>query len=304
MDTVASNTIRIDVEHRGNQQVIAACLLTGESGAAIVDPGPASALPVLKRKLAQCGLSVADLNAILLTHIHLDHAGATGTLVAENPRIGVFVHERGAPHMAQPDKLLASAQRLYGEEMDRLWGEFRAVPAENLNILKGGERIRAGGRAIEVEYTPGHASHHVTYFDSSNGLAFVGDTAGIRISNRKYIVPPTPPPDIDLETWGKSLDRILSRKPSKLFLTHFSTAEPVEVHLAELRERLARWAEMVRETLSGGADDAGRASQFAQNVLTEMRGQLSEQDATRYAKGAGLDLCWAGLARYWRKRGT
>lgn len=302
MDTIAPNTFRIDLEHQGNAQVIAACLLTGNGKAAIVDPGPTSALPTLKRKLLQHGLGIAHLDAILLTHIHLDHAGATGTLVAENPRLRVFVHEFGAIHMARPERLLASAQRLYGDKMEKLWGEFRAVPQENLNALKGGERVRTAGRELEVEYTPGHASHHVSYFDASTGLAFVGDTAGIRIANRPFIVPPTPPPDIDLYAWGKSLDLIRARKPARLFLTHFGVAEPADAHLQELRERLTSWAERVRKTLEGGEDDAARARQFSESVLAEMSAQLGEQDAVRYAKGAGLELCWMGLARYWRKR--
>ncbi len=302
MDTVAKDTIRIDVEHMGNPQVIAACLLKSEGGSAVVDPGPSSALPTLKRKLAQCGLSVAQLDAILLTHIHLDHAGATGTLVAENPRLRVYVHERGATHMAQPDKLLASAQRLYGGEMERLWGEFRAVPPQNLHVLKGGERIHAGGRTLEVEYTPGHASHHVSYFDESTGIAFIGDTAGIRIANRPYIVPPTPPPDIDLELWGKSLDLILARKPAKLFLTHFGAAEPIDEHVAELRERLAQWAGMVRESLKNNLDDTARANEFAAAVQVDLQKKFSAPESAQYVKGAGLDLCWMGLARYWRKR--
>ena len=302
MQTIASNMTLIDVEHLGNAQVIASCLLTGNGGAALVDPGPASALPTLKKKLAQHGLSVANLNALLLTHVHLDHAGATGLLVAENPRLRVYVHERGAPHMADPAKLLDSARRLYGAEMDRLWGEVRAVPVENLHALTGGEQIRAGGRSFEVAYTPGHASHHVTYFDDSDGIAFVGDTAGIRIANRAYIVAPTPPPDIDVELWGRSLDAILARKPARFFLTHFGVAEHVAEHVAELRERLAHWARLVRETLQSGEDDATCANKFATQVLAEMRQHLPEQDAERYAEGAGLDLCWMGLARYWRKR--
>jgi glyoxylase-like metal-dependent hydrolase (beta-lactamase superfamily II) len=302
MDAIAANTFRIDLEHQGNAQIIAACLISGESKTAIIDPGPTSALPTLKRKLAQRGLGIAHLDALLLTHIHLDHAGATGTLVAENPRLRVYVHERGSIHMANPDKLLASALRLYGDKMDTLWGEFRAVPKENLQALQGGERIHAGGRELEVAYTPGHASHHVTYFDASTGLAYVGDTAGIRIANRPYIIPPTPPPDIDLAAWSKSIDLIRSRKPAQLFLTHFGVAEPAEEHLTELRERLTVWAEMVRKTLGQGADDAERARLFARDVLADMSAKLGEQDATRYAKGAGLELCWMGLARYWRKR--
>lgn len=302
MEVITDNTIRVDVEHLGNPQVIAACLLSGKGEAAIVDPGPTSALPTLQRKLAMLGMSFADVGHLLLTHIHLDHAGATGTIVAENPRIRVAVHERGAPHLAHPGKLLESARRLYGEEMDRLWGEFRAVPEENLQALKGGEKIQAGGRSLEVEYTPGHASHNVSYFDYSSGIAFVGDTAGIRIAGRPFVAVPTPPPDIDLELWNKSIGLVGSRKPARLFLTHFGTAEPVAEHLAEVRERLQQWAALVRDTLRDDADDAMRASRFADKVLEQMKHQLTETEATRYAKGAGLEMCWAGLARYWRKR--
>ena len=157
-----------------------------------------------------------DVTALLLTHIHLDHAGATGSLVRENPALRVYVHERGAPHLVDPSKLLASASLLYGDAMERLWGEVSPVPASALTVLKGGERIEEGGRQLEVAYTPGHASHHVSYFNADTGIAFVGDTGGIKIVENGYVLPPTPPPDINLEAWDESLRTIEAWRPDTL----------------------------------------------------------------------------------------
>jgi glyoxylase-like metal-dependent hydrolase (beta-lactamase superfamily II) len=304
VENIAPKTTLIDVEYLGNSKVIAACLLEGDGQKAVVDPGPTSAVATLRSKLDQMGIGVAGLDMILLTHIHLDHAGATGTLVRENPRIRVYVHERGARHMVDPARLLESAQRLYGAEMERLWGEFLPVPAANVCALAGGERLSLGSRQLEVVYTPGHASHHVSYFDGATGLAFVGDTSGIRIANAQTILPITPPPDIDLDSWAKSLEQIQARRPERLFLTHFGPGDrPVE-HLAELRERLEEWSIAVRESLKEGENDAERAAQFAQQTTTKLMRHLSEPDAKRYARGAAFELCWYGLARYWRKRGV
>jgi glyoxylase-like metal-dependent hydrolase (beta-lactamase superfamily II) len=304
VENIAPKTTLLDVEYLGNPKVIAACLIEGEGSVALVDPGPTSALPTLRKKLDQLGLGVAGLDTILLTHIHLDHAGATGTLVRENPRIRVYVHERGAPHMVNPSRLLESAQRLYGAEMDRLWGEFLPVPLANITALGGGERLNIGGRELEVAYTPGHASHHVTYFDTATGLAFIGDTSGIRIANAPIILPITPPPDIDLEAWARSWELIRARRPERLFLTHFGVADGVGEHLETLREQLEEWSVAVRDSLKNGEDDAERAARFAQQVTEKLKRRISERDAQRYAKGAALELCWYGLARYWRKRGA
>ncbi len=303
MQEIAPKTTLIDVEYLGNSKVIAACLLKDERNAAIIDPGPGSALSTLRTKLDQSGLGVKGLDTILLTHIHLDHAGATGALVRENPRIRVYVHQRGAPHMIDPTKLLDSARRLYGDQMDRLWGEFLPVPTANVCVLAGGEQLNIGGRQLEVVYTPGHASHHVSYFDSVNGVAFVGDTTGIRIADGEAILPITPPPDIDLEAWAQSWQSIRERKPERFFLTHFGAAGHTNEHLEELRERMEEWSVAVRDSLSHGENDAQRAAQFAQEITTKLKRLLSEGDANRYAKGAALELCWYGLARYWRKRG-
>src|SRR5713101_4600905 len=304
MEKIAPNTTLIDVEYLGNPRIIAACLLEGQGNVALIDPGPSSSLAKLRSKLDLLGLGVKGLDTILLTHIHLDHAGATGTLVRENPRLRVYVHERGAAHMIDPAKLLSSARRLYGEAMERLWGEFLPVPAENVSALAGGETLNIGGRQLEVVYTPGHASHHVSYFDAAEGLAFVGDTAGIRIANALTILPITPPPDIDPEALAKSWELIQKWRPERLFLTHFCAADHIGEHLARLREGLEEWSVAVRDSLKNGQDDAERAKQFAQHVTTKLKRHLSEQDANCYARGAALELCWYGLARYWRKRGV
>jgi glyoxylase-like metal-dependent hydrolase (beta-lactamase superfamily II) len=302
VEDIAANTTLIDVEYLGNPEIIAACLLEGGGNVGIIDPGPGSTVGTLRKKLDQIGVGVKGLDSILLTHIHLDHAGATGTLVKENPRIRVYVHERGAPKMIDPTKLLDSARRLYGDQMDRLWGEFLPVPAENVCALAGGERLSIGGRQLEVVYTPGHASHHVSYFDMATGLAFVGDTAGIRIANGQTILPITPPPDIDVEAFAQSWEKIRQRGPERIFLTHFGPAGRVHEHLDELRERLEEWSVAVHESLKEGESDAGRAAQFTRQVTAKLKQHLSERDASRYVRGAAIDLCWYGLARYWRKR--
>jgi glyoxylase-like metal-dependent hydrolase (beta-lactamase superfamily II) len=269
---------------------------------ALVDPGPSSALPVLRRELERAGIAMADVTTLLLTHIHLDHAGATGTLVRENPRLRVFVHEKGAPHMVDPAKLLASATRLYGDAMDRLWGEVRPVPTEAITMLTGDESVSAAGRDLEVAYTPGHASHHVSYFDRDAGVAFVGDTAGICIVPGGYVLPPTPPPDIDLEGWRGSLTRIERWGPATLFLTHFGPVAPVGAHLREFADHLAMTARLVKVSLAQDGDDAAREAWFAREIKRELRRQMNDADAQTYEVAGRFDLNWRGLARYWRKK--
>jgi glyoxylase-like metal-dependent hydrolase (beta-lactamase superfamily II) len=303
-EKIAAHTTLIDLEYLGYPRIIAACVCEGPASIAIVDPGPERALGTLRAKLAEMAIGIKDLDAILLTHIHLDHAGATGTIVKENPKIRVYVHERGAPHMAEPAKLLSSAQRLYGDRMERLWGEFLPVPKENIHALAGGERLKVGGRELEVVYTPGHASHHVSYFDRTTGLAFVGDTAGIRIADSVVTLPITPPPDIDLEAWRKSWQEIRARKPERLFITHFGPATRVEHHLQELEKGLEEWSAWVRASLANGRSDDENARLFEEHVERKIREKLTETEAREYVVGAGLGLCWSGLARYWRKRAS
>lgn len=297
------NTIDIlDTKWVGRPRSIAAALLLANGHRALVDPGPESTLGTLREQLRAHALSVADLDAILLTHVHLDHAGASGALVRENPRLAVYVHERGAQHMADPAKLLASAARLWPNDLQRLFGKTLAVPAENLRVLQGGETLRLGGRKVDVVYTPGHASHHVSYLDDAEGVAFVGDTTGIRIENGPYILPATPPPDIDLSIWESSFAAILGRRPQRLFLTHFGYSEEPAAHIAEFRERLHRWAEVAADVLREAPDDAAAQQAFVSRSRAEMEQRLGVEEAEHHAFTAGLDLSFLGLARYWRKR--
>jgi glyoxylase-like metal-dependent hydrolase (beta-lactamase superfamily II) len=270
----------------------------------LIDPGPASTLSTLESELAARGVSIADLDAVLLTHIHLDHAGATGSLVRKNPGIKVYVHSKGAPHMADPTKLLSSAVRLYGERMERLYGEFLPVPAGNLHALNGGETLRFDGCELRVLYTPGHASHHVTFFDTSEKVAFVGDTAGICVEGNPFILPATPPPDIDLELWNTSLDAIAELQPKRLFLTHFGFSDHPDRHIELYRGCLRRWSDLVERLISTTNDETQSVAAFSEAVNAETARILSAEEANHYVFNGALELSWAGLARYHRKRAS
>ncbi len=301
MTTLASGLSFIDLVFQGHPRAIATGVIQGASGVALVDPGPTSCLLALESGLERQGLQLRDVTHLLLTHIHHDHAGATGTIVRRYPLVKVMVHERGAPHMAEPQKLIASATRLYGDDMDRLWGEFAAVPPSNLTVLHGGERIEAGGRTFDVAYTPGHAAHHVSYFDPASRVAFVGDTAGVCV-DRGYVLPPTPPPDIDLDLWQGSVELIEKWSPDTLFLTHFGPVTDVRPHLRALLEHLQMTAERVRLSLGEPGSDEERTRRFVAWIRVELRRGMSESQAASYESAAPFALLWLGLARYWRKR--
>jgi len=295
-------TTVLDTHWLGRPRSIAAVLLESGGHRAILDPGPASALPALRAHLAERGLSVANLHAILLTHIHLDHAGATGALVKENPELEVYVHKAGMVHMADPSKLLASAERLWPGQLSLLFGETVPVPFSNLRLLKGGETLALGSRNLHVIYTPGHASHHVSYFDASDGTAFVGDTAGFRIDGQPLAVPLAPPPDIDLEIWNASLDAIVARRPDRLLLTHFGYTENPSAHIAEYRQNLHRWAALAGEILRCKPEERAALEAFVAAATAEIQQRLSNADAEHCLFNVGLNLTWLGLARYHRKR--
>jgi glyoxylase-like metal-dependent hydrolase (beta-lactamase superfamily II) len=270
----------IDLLHLGTERVIG-CFQVGD---VLIDPGPGSCLPTLIEALGD-----ARPKALLLTHIHLDHAGASGALVERWPDLEVYVHEVGAPHLIDPERLMASAQKLYGEDMDRLWGEMLPVPEGQLRILQGGETLLDG--SFEVAYTPGHASHHVSYLHE--GIAFVGDTGGVRITSHTLTVPPTPPPDIDLEAWHESIARIAAWSPKKLAMTHFGATEDVAAQLQELDRRLDDWAELARTV--------DRES-FIATVRERIEEAAGAELLTAYTQAAPPEQLYAGLDRYWRKR--
>ena len=276
----------IDVMHLGRPHVIGCWEVDG----ALVDPGPESSIETVI-----AALGGEQPRAVLLTHIHLDHAAATGALVRRWPGLEVYVHERGAPHLIDPTKLLASAQRLYGGDMERLWGEIVPVPAANVTVLEGGESVFG----MRVAYTPGHASHHVCYLHEESGTAFVGDVAACRIPPSSLNMPPTPPPDIDVEVWEESLDRVAAWSPQCLALTHFGAVEDdVPGYLAAARDRLR--------------EEAGRAKEMAQDdyeadlqrrIRAQMEGEgLGEETIAELLQAVPTAYQWRGLDRYWRKR--
>ena len=293
----------VDVHFLGRPHAIATAVVSGAGEHALVDPGPTSCLERLEEGLHARGVRLDEVTHLLLTHIHLDHAGAAGTIVKRHPHIQVLVHERGAKHMIDPGKLLESATRLYGNDMGRLWGEFLAVPASNVRVLTGGERVSVAGRTFEVAYTPGHASHHVSYFDPSSGVAFVGDTGGVCIDGG-YILPPTPPPDIDVEAWEQSARTIERWQPRTLFLTHFGpSALPPATHLHTLIDHLHTTSGIARTILAEEGTGDEQALRFAERIRQEMRGHMTEAQLASYGVAAPFEMLFPGLARYWTKKG-
>src|SRR5436190_23922575 len=250
---LASGLDYVDLNFLGRPEIIATGILHGPAGVALVDPGPATTVAHLTASLEKKGIRFEDVRQILVTHIHLDHSGGVGSLLETHPHIEVIVHGRGAPHLADPSKLVASAGRLYAQDMDRLWGEVKPVPAKNLRVVEGGETLTVVGREIKVEYTPGHASHHVSYLDTAARVAFVGDTAGIRKGSGNYVMPPTPPPDIDLEAWRASGEKILAWDPDTLFLTHFGPHHGARQHFQAMFENIDSWSFTVRRLLADTA---------------------------------------------------
>jgi glyoxylase-like metal-dependent hydrolase (beta-lactamase superfamily II) len=283
----------IDVHQRGRERVIGCWDL----GGALVDPGPESCMQTLLAGLEE------EPRTLLLTHIHLDHAGATGALVERYPGLEVWVHAKGAPHLVDPTRLLRSAERIYGDELEKLWGRVLAVPAENVRALEGGETVEAAGRELEVAYTPGHASHHVVYFDRSDGTAYVGDVAGVRIPPSDFIRLPTPPPDIDVEAWERSIDLVAARRPARLALTHFGAVEEPAPHLESTKTRLHEQAELARRMLeqNGDGDEAMRA--FVSELTRITHESTDPETAAVFEAGAPVEQLWLGLRRYWQKRG-
>jgi glyoxylase-like metal-dependent hydrolase (beta-lactamase superfamily II) len=274
---------QIDVLHRGREKVIACFEIDG----LLVDPGPQSCEDTLLAALGD-----ERPHALLLTHIHFDHAGAAGSLVRRWPDLDVYVHERGAPHMARPERLVASAARLYGGEegLRETWGEVVPVPEENLKVLTGGEAVLG----FKVAYTPGHASHHVCYLHEATGTAFVGDMAGVCIPPAGLTLAPTPPPDIDVEAWEHSLSVIAAWEPQLLALTHFGTATDPPSQLNAVGESL-RW----QAELAGSSDQDTFMAALHERIVSA----VPEEDVAAVEQAAPLDHLFLGLDRWHTKQG-
>jgi len=271
--------------HHGRAGVVACYLLETEDGPALFDCGPATTVGALKAGLAVRGLELTDVRHLLLSHIHLDHAGAAGTLVREHPGLQVHVSEIGAPHLIEPERLERSARRLYGDSFDSLWGEIAPVPRENVHVV--GSTVLG----LDCFPSPGHASHHVCYLDG-DGTLWAGDAAGVRLEGGHSVLPPTPPPDIDIDAWQSTLDEIDRRDPTRLALIHFGVATDPMHHLDELRLRLLDWAEAVE----GGSPE----EEFIAYAKQEL--ELAGDDADDYDTAMPLWQSYQGLKRWADKR--
>ena len=273
----------LDLMHQGADRVIASYLLETDDGPALFDCGPSTCLPRLKAALLERGVELGDVRHLLLSHIHLDHAGAAGVLVREHPEMLVHVSEIGAPHLADPSRLEASARRLYGETFDTLWGELAPVPQENIRI------VAARVLGLDCFPTQGHASHHVSYLDAA-GTLYAGDAAGVRILPERTVLPPTPPPDVDLGVWLETIDEIERRRPERLALIHFGVVVEPAAHLGELRRRLVEWVRLVQSGLT--------QEQFSESVRNEVT--ASADNVELYERAMPFWQSYAGLERYTR----
>jgi glyoxylase-like metal-dependent hydrolase (beta-lactamase superfamily II) len=253
--------------------------------------------------LAAHGLALADLRHLVLTHIHMDHAGASGAIVARNPAVRVYVHTRGAPHLIDPSRLVNSATMLWGERTHELWGHILPVPPEVIQSFTGGETLRLGDVTLRAYDAPGHARHHLVWQDEGSGSVFVGDNLGVRLPNVGFTRPATPPPEVDLPAWKATLELIEGLAPSSVRLTHFGSFADVAFHLADFRERLFRWGELVRVGLLSGKSEQEQIDALNAVGQAEAASLTPPEQAALAQQSGDLALSWRGIARYWQKAG-
>jgi glyoxylase-like metal-dependent hydrolase (beta-lactamase superfamily II) len=288
----------LDTQHLGFTGTVGVYVLPGDDGFALIETGPGSTLSTVKQGLASLGLELTNLKAVLVTHIHLDHAGAAGQLVSETGAT-LYVHERGAAHLIDPSRLLSSAERIYGDRMKPLWGRMLPAPQENVIALKGGERFNLLGHTIKVLYTPGHASHHVTFLLNGEAM-FTGDAAAIHFAGSLVIRPALPPPDVDLEAWRDSMSTMIAAKPKRLLLTHYGEVQDAESHLRQVTERNDLWANLILEGLQKGEDAKRLEHRLGELALKELSGASSEV-INRHRVTSNDEMTVTGVTRYWQK---
>ena len=295
--------MKIDIMDLGfmeTEEIIASFLLTGEDSAALVETGPTTCVENLMQGLRDRGVAPEDIEQVFLTHIHLDHSGASGNLTELLPNATFYVHEVGYPHLVDPSTLLKSAARIYGEEnMYEMFGEPQPVPEDRLEELKGSEEIEAAGGLLVAHYTPGHAYHHLAYLEPRSGMLFTGDVAGVRLPGQSYVKPPTPPPEVDVEAWKGSIETIRKIAPASLCPTHFGSYEDVERHLSELEQRLEDWMLLVEERMDEERSQEDIAEELEAKGDEEMlREGAGPEESERYELAANYEMLVAGLMRY------
>jgi glyoxylase-like metal-dependent hydrolase (beta-lactamase superfamily II) len=290
----------LDTNHVGFTGTVGVYVLPSDDDFALIETGPGSTLSTIKGSIASLGLELNNLKAILVTHIHLDHAGAAGQLVQETGAT-LYVHERGAPHLIDPSKLLASAERIYGDLMQSLWGTILPAPKENVVALTGGERLNILGHTIDVLYTPGHASHHVVFLLNGETM-FTGDAAAIHFAGSSVIRPALPPPEVNLELWQESVQRMLATKPKRLLLTHYGEVRDAKAHLQQVIERNQEWAELILEGMKNGEDAKGLEHRLRDVSFKELlESRASEEVIERHRITSNDEMTVMGVTRYWQK---
>lgn len=294
----------LDTVFQGERGVIASYMLVGSDGLALVDVGSAASLDMLLAGIHAAGFDARDVSHLLLTHVHLDHAGASGPLVRLLPRARIFVHSIGAPHLIDPTKLVSSAERIYGERMQGLWGHMEPVPADRITVVNDGDTVDVGARTLRVLYTPGHAIHHVAYFDAERREVFAGDVAGVHLQGVDFVRPPTPPPDLNLEDWSGSIDRLESLRPNVLYLPHFGPERDPLTHLRQLRQHLREWGELMLAGIRAGKTDTELAADLARASDPEVKRTAHidrDMAVRRYELATNYLMSAQGYVRYYRK---
>lgn len=294
----------LDTLHQGEPGVIASYLITGKAGLGLVDVGPTATVSQLLASIEAAGYDPLAIEHLILTHIHLDHAGAAGSLAKILTHARVYVHRIGAPHLLDPAKLLASAQRIYGAAMETLWGPIEPVPEERLVVVEEGSELRVGERTLRALYTPGHAVHHVAFFDPERNTVFAGDVAGVRLYEGSTVRPPTPPPDLSLEDWSASIDRLLDMDLVALYLAHFGKFADVAEHLSLLRERLDVWGQLMLAGMRKGESTeqlAGRLAADTQHEVDEKTDDNRAQMLRQYELASNNMMSALGYVRYFTK---
>jgi glyoxylase-like metal-dependent hydrolase (beta-lactamase superfamily II) len=295
----------IDTLYQDEPGVIAAYLLEGPEGLALIDVGSAATVNQVLRSVETIGRRPEEIQHIIVTHVHLDHAGASGALLRHAPGARVYVHPLGAAHLIDPTKLVASARRIYGDQMDQLWGTTLPVPAERIVILEDRAEIRVGTRTLMALHTPGHATHHMALHDASRNTVFAGDVAGVALEGVDYVRPPTPPPDLDLEAWTRSIAQLQSLGLERLYLPHYGCVTRVDAHLRELEMRLIDWGDLVLAGMRGSKVSTQLARELAQTSDPEVRAAVSGEDGAmvrRYELATNYLMTIQGYERYWRKQ--
>ena len=298
----SSGPITIDLMFLDQPGVVAAYMLRSLGDVALIEIGPASTAETLLSSLAKAGVAPEEVRHLLVTHIHLDHAGAAGVLASRLPNARVYVHEIGAPHLIDPTKLVNSATRIYGGLMKRLWGTIIPVPADRVVLLHDSQVLDVGGRRIQVLYSPGHAIHHVVFHDLDDGSIFAGDMAGARLQGCGYVRPTTPPPDLDLEAWEMSLGRLIALDPTAVYLTHFGGFTDVRAHLQQLRARLRVCESLVLKEMELGSDHTGISMALQRAGDEELARAVDPGTISKYETASSYSMNASGYERYIRKR--